>query len=550
MDQDDRKVGESTCRIDVNSRLALCNEGKEAKGCMDGQKVHFHCGCPAQYLWGFMRSQRASVPRECDVPLLDPPALPSGHKFSSWVRGCQPGAVTECASNASVSNISASDTVEPAVTPVRLGESMGSTSTPALHLGFFSGLEPASVKKYKVSLGQQNAAHLCSIKESECHQELDKHVKISHETQVAELKSYGLRFAPGFHQWSESGRSAEEVKCEAVFNYGLAVCNQGPRVQIECDTAQNGHVQLIQVGCECQGLFAIGRLRGAMSGEIAAPCAAKMQLWSRAAEQRYMRTEAAELCAANAVYKCNRYYEDQQRKAIYKEASLAAQMEAKVINLQSAVRAISKENVKAQRVEQAIHKKMASPAYTYSKVPGFGFADEGEDSEGNGACRNLCNNNGHCKSYSYNDAVQKCALSSETIDYDDNFVLYLRATKNGQDLGHFIPIPGMKIGVDAEEETGATLNTCKYDCFSEKGCTSVSFSERGRFCLRSKAKITVGSDWDYYEKDKLGVDQTSSTANYFSDAYMHTMRTEQAKRVKETVAVYKDSLDNINSKEP
>jgi len=66
----------------------------------------------------------------------------------------------------------------------------------------------------------------------------------------------------------------------------------------------------------------------------------------------------------------------------------------------------------------------------------------------------------------------------------------------------FNAIPGMKI---KSSPTGdvlgeSTEDGCKADCAFSDRCQSVSYSAPQKLCLTSDESISVGSDWDYFER--------------------------------------------------
>ena len=90
--------------------------------------------------------------------------------------------------------------------------------------------------------------------------------------------------------------------------------------------------------------------------------------------------------------------------------------------------------------------------------------------------------------------------SSTTIQYDDNYALYIQKTHYAGGSA-FTGIPGMKLGDAEGDPLGAmSIQSCQFDCMNSKTCRSVSYNQAKSQCILSDTSITIGSDWDYFEK--------------------------------------------------
>jgi len=525
-------------------------------GCLDNQEVEFQCGCSSMYFWGFRRSQSTQVPLQCELPAILPPTLVANFKYANWHRVCKMGAeVTPLPCAAQSSNVTDAARVD-------LGEGAGidrlgmENSLAPLHHGFYSGIEALSNGITKFSFEQKAASFKCAIDGTPCQKELSLVMDWAQKNELNELDNIGFKFAPGHRRWVEHGQSLEDpsLRCGAVFTFGLAVCNRGPIVTVECDSGYTGKVQEFKMGCRCEGGLVTGRLLGYMSGEIAGVCAGKMQDWSKQMEASYMRTEPAEVCAAKALEQCKNRYKDEARNAAVAASIQYTRKNNKLMRLQIAEEQIARQNHNEAEVVESIGKRLSQPMYAYTKVPGFGFADDASESESNAHCRMMCDRTGGCKSYSYNNAKKLCAMSSRTLAYDDEFVLYIRKSTPSSG-GSFIAIPGMKTDVEEDLKGKSTgLAACQFDCVGSERCKAVSYSKARKICIRSEEVLKLGSEWDYFEKGKLQVIPDLSedahavpVENFFEPSVMNTMRQSQTDTIKTAVSTVRSQMQQINS---
>jgi len=367
--------------------------------------------------------------------------------------------------------------------------------------------------------------------------------------QVKDMSTYGFKFVRGFRRWVKYGSSPEDVECGAIFSHGMAVCKLGPKVTVKCDTRQNGKLRSIRVGCGCQKLRVMVKVAGFMPSELANMCAGQMQVWSRNLQQRFMRTEATELCAANVIEKCNKIGENARKQASLKTMEASTARLGKLADFDDTLRQIVRQNSKEQHVLTTLHHALKAPTYSYAKLPGFSLPTSASDSESDMVCRNKCDRSAACKSYSFSKVLGKCSTSINTLDYDDDFVLYIKSQSVGEK--HFAEIAGLKIGRDTKKVSAMMgEQACKYECLLNEECTCVSYSKSRGLCIRSGFKIALGSDWDYYEKGKREHRGTQEEANYFEPHFMDTNHKVQSDSISEAIQRWKVTTENTNQKAP
>merc|ERR1712072_546416 len=127
------------------------------------------------------------------------------------------------------------------------------------------------------------------------------------------------------------------------------------------------------------------------------------------------------------------------------------------------------------------------------------------------------------------------------LDYDDNFELYVK--KGPHAMGDmYTSMPGLKLGVEVEEEGHTSLDLCKYECLESKTCSAFSYSARSQYCVQSQVPVHIGSDWDYYEKKLiLGKPQLE-----MDNELAHKEHLNQQRAVLDAKRAYRDRLNVIN----
>jgi len=171
-------------------------------------------------------------------------------------------------------------------------------------------------------------------------------------------------------------------------------------------------------------------------------------------------------------------------------------VDKKMMIVQDTAREVSKENSVIMATSEHLKNRLGK--YRYVKVPGFSLpAGEGMATSGVAECEMKCTTIGPCKSFSFNRVTNECKWSSNKIQYDDNYVLYI---KSKHSVEHFTAVPGMKVAAAGENAVISALNACKLKCAGSEMCFSASYSTETGFCILSGVRVTLGSDYDYFEK--------------------------------------------------
>jgi len=159
----------------------------------------------------------------------------------------------------------------------------------------------------------------------------------------------------------------------------------------------------------------------------------------------------------------------------------------------------------------------------YRKIPNMALKAGGEEVNDYslGKCRIKCTQSKFCKSISFRKRTGTCYISSQTMNYDDQFNTYLKkeAIKDLSGVGgEFILIPGIKLKPpDATVQGGSganlfTLEECQSDCITSPQCKSISFSKSQGLCIRADSTLDYDGEWDYFEKDLSGVEKFDGRA--------------------------------------
>lgn len=544
----DRVVaGSGRCAVKEESQIAMCQTGRKVVGCLAGVQVELFCGCDAAYKWSFGRSQEVHVPLQCQIPAVLLPTLQSTQYIASWYQVCQAGAEVlpgPCSHGAVSSQMKALSHAETAPvmqngngtntpnvnnvtvanrpfwriqgdTSGRWAEHRSLVETYVLHDRLFEPNPKSDIKFRVLSSFEQEHAHDCAKDGTSCGSSLrvaSRHL-MAKKTKL--VKSFGFKWAPpGLTKWIDYGTSAEGVACAASFAHGAAVCDLGLKVNVACDPLNAGSDRLLEVGCGCEGTYMQGHIFGVMLMDVGGTCAGKMQEWSQVVQKQYMRSYGMELCSAKVVTQCEI---DAKQLALKQEAQRASRSTAdakKLVDMETAVHEISKEDRKVESVAAGMFKELENPIYTYTKIPGFGMLRDAtpESTEDKGLCEDSCNKQPKCKSFSFNTDKSLCAWSGNKLDYDSEYVLYIRSKSSG--LGQFSPIAGMKLVSDSEAMGRAeNADQCKYDCLLSDECSAVSFSRTHKICVISQLSMLLGSSWDYYEKNELHLPAPTKPSN-------------------------------------
>jgi hypothetical protein len=346
----------------------------------------------------------------------------------------------------------------------------------------------------------------------------------------------GMVWAPHQKQWVEHypahDMAHDPVECQAGFVAGLAVCHTGRKVQVKCDPMGSGINVTFTAGCECQGIVARGVVAGHMPEDMSAVCAGTMETWSIRAQEKYMHTEPAERCAALVQTACDAQAAKLSQGTQDLTIMSKVNAERKVVSFNKAMKTIERENNKVRREQDKLREQLLKPLYVYNKVPGFGMPPTPgsvRDAEVVTDCQKDCDQRVVCQSFSFNQKTGKCSWAKHKLDYDDEFELYVKRRDRNAEGGYFTAIPGVKIGVEAQTEMQTSIHECKFNCLMSETCTAFSYAARTETCVQTQVQISVGSDWDYYEKKKiLGKGQQDADN---ANAAVESRRQAQAVRV-------------------
>merc|ERR1711966_649290 len=124
----------------------------------------------------------------------------------------------------------------------------------------------------------------------------------------------------------------------------------------------------------------------------------------------------------------------------------------------------------------------------YNKIPWFkfGFMGKTYTKKSRGDCESLCNRYLGCLSYSFNMKTKTCIYSSASLQYDDNWRFESKKVEeNGKKTANYDAFPGLKfLEPTVPILTNQTLETCKYSCTKDFGCSGFSFSNVKDACSK------------------------------------------------------------------
>merc|ERR1739848_164685 len=112
---------------------------------------------------------------------------------------------------------------------------------------------------------------------------------------------------------------------------------------------------------------------------------------------------------------------------------------------------------------------------------------------------------------------------------------------NTPNVEHFTAIPGMKAALPEENAVVRTLNSCKFTCAEEDTCGTASYSVDTGLCLLSEIRVTLGSEWDYFEK----VLDTAKRLEKID--MMKTRHAKQDLKIKEAMDEYEMGASTANA---
>lgn len=465
------------------------------------------------------------------VPLIGVPPLPSDLEYSKWYRAChlqEPLLAEPCRPVKYVfpNKTVAKTRLEPDSTESPGDKVPGKSPNPDMLLGESAGTElgaPTRVKSGHVlhkrvfvsnapltlrnpSKTDTEQGELCWKQGSMCAERTRQMGYQLNQEQESAIVQKGMKWVPGAPKvffTNERAPDVPEQQCRAAFHVGLAVCNRGRQVSINCDPGLGKGRVTFSVGCECDGIVMEGLVNGRMAAGMATLCSGQMQNWAKQMETSYMQPTNAEKCAAVAVTACAAqaqvYVAEEEQYRGMSNISAGS----KVNQMKTALDIIKKKDAIEVEAADMLRAKLAGNMFKYLKIPGFGMpivpgqyrkADSIVD------CQTDCDSRNACKSFSYNDDTGDCSWAKHKIDYDDNYVLYLKRGANNDDNDHFTAMPGIKLGVDVEYQGEKSINECKFDCLTSVTCSAFSYAARSHHCVQSQVKLQIGADRNYYEK--------------------------------------------------
>ena len=381
-------------------------------------------------------------------------------------------------------------------------------------------------------------------------------------TQYLEKKQTAASAKAGFrwqkkHQVRVYREFADDLQteCSAVFIAGLSVCNKGEMVDIGCGEGgpTSGPPAMTRIGCDCEGVLLEGKVLGYMSEDKASTCVKKMSTWSARSKLSFLKVGTAQSCAAKAYKACSERGKKAAERAKMKDMAVQNSKNEMFLKFQISKKAIMDKNREARKRNEALRKRLAAPTpkYTFNEVPGFGLPGAGTPAKDNGACRTLCMQMHECKGYSFCQDSLECIWTKKGIEYDYQYILYIKAIGQNTDLGSFTSVAGMKLGANAPEvdamgapiENSAhnkansveqkTLHECKYDCWTSEKCMNFSYNQEKQLCVSSSTKLHVGSSWNYYER-VAAHDPHAELQQFHKSARVET------KYISDKVEAYKD----------
>jgi len=546
------------CKLREESRVALCKKGGRVQGCVDGQVYVFYCGCDHLYQWYFTRRQPLHTVLQCNMTHTVAPQLPSDAMFAAWYRVCKmdyPYIAGECglpkpppSNKKMVHSIKTNATEKESENKAKgnksdadaeqdLGDTgerwiEGGEKPYHLHHEFFSkreGIQPKAIA-YRLNEWERKHRSDCATPGAQCKTKLVAQANKMIVTEKRKKAADGFKFMRGFNTWYENAKTPSGFQCSAFFAFGVSVCNKGGSVAVRCDIDGEEAKGGLEIGCGCGGVYLQGTIFGYMPQSISQVCAGNMQRWTQKAEQSFMRTSQAERCVAKAHRACSGFIQGERNGKQMVKDKQSIDVAKKELSLHQVVRTISKANDEAEKEKRRLTERLANPVFTYLKIPGFGIHASGGKSS-LPACQNDCSRQPTCKAFSYNKLTESCALSGTTIDVNDNYVLYSRENAAEWHSTTFTEIPGMTFAAD-DGVTGiaGTAAKCKLDCLANRECNAVSYSKVLKKCIVSKAGLHLGSDWDYYEKQRLSMDSNESIEENNAQLHIKEMKIKQLKR--------------------
>jgi len=455
--------GGDKCAASIQYKIYKCSSPlSQVHGCFHGRPVEFSCGCDALWHEEFSIQQQLTDPGQCPPIEVMPYPTPG---FAAWFRVC---------------------VLREALSPFPCLPSDANRTTSLQPAGKDITVDPVDI-------------HLMA--------------KAYFHHQGLNNERLGMKWLAPHKQWVENQVLPSGVACTALFISGHVYCARGPTVEVSC--LLEGEMRPLKVGCGCDGALGQRRVHASMPPLVAPFCSEWMERWSMQARPAlFLDITASTTCGQQAMRKCIAARADRARMARFHMRDQGFHARQKLFELEDTAHIMRGENDKVAATAAHLQQRMAQ-GYSYVKVPGFALPGTAVTVDSNAGCQMVCDTKGACKSYSFEHLTMACTWSTATMKYDDEYVLYIKAAP-GESVESFVEIPGMKSPGDAEFEGKATLNECKLACAASPTCEAASFSEAQSQCVRSQVRVTLGTDWDYYEKvrdqsmldDKLNEMQT------------------------------------------
>lgn len=145
----------------------------------------------------------------------------------------------------------------------------------------------------------------------------------------------------------------------------------------------------------------------------------------------------------------------------------------------------------------------ASAQISYAAIQGFAIKDGATSVPGkdNAGCAGVCTMEPSCRSYSYSPNEKVCMWSTESLNFDPNFVLKTKAHHSSSPTKEYRTFEGMTYKAKGWlKVTGKSLEECTDLCTQSTSCEALSYREDDMLCLLSPQGVHYSADFTYYEK--------------------------------------------------
>jgi len=304
----------------------------------------------------------------------------------------------------------------------------------------------------------------------------------------------------------------QKQKCYMKFQHMWSLCGAhkartGKPITLYCKLEMNGPTVVINnAGCNCPELVR-SRFVGTMMtpGALPEPCADYFLKWSAEARDRYMETGPIRACGTQLQRRCNAQEKDTDERRQKLLVTADVHEDEKNVLIHKLIRKYDKGLENAQVQLGSLNAELEAPTFEYAKIPGLKLNGKEVNVENSAECRTICNNAGPCKSYSTSKSQAKCFWSASTIEYSDDWKMYLKQKQNGESGRTFFIVSGLKSEDQPEaiggNEVKTSLGECKYECFNNEDCGGFSYNAKEGKCLGQGSGMSYDPDFDYFEKD-------------------------------------------------